>query len=104
MQTWKVITDWTKLSSRIQFMNSDRGISTEVVVGGGGEWWNTNYQPNHHCLASISEPIKVQQFQFITSRVLLFTGVQQLYGSEIARFLSIMLQFLDNLRQLFIFF
>ena len=64
-------------------MNSDRGISTEVVVGGGGEWWNTNYQPNHHCLASISEPIKVQQFQFITSRVLLFTGVQQLHGSEI---------------------
>ena len=85
-------------------MNSDRGISTEVVVGGGGEWWNTNYQPKNHCLASISEPIKVQQFQFITSRILLFTGVQQLYGSEIARFLSSMLQFLDNLRQLFIFF
>ena len=51
---------------------------------------------------SISGPSKVQQFQFQTSEVFLFTGVQKLYGPEISRFLSSMLKFLDNLRQHFI--
>ena len=34
---------------------------------------------------------------------LLFTGAQKSYGPEIARFLTCKLQFLENLRQLFIF-
>ena len=52
---------------------------------------------------SISEPNKVQQFQFETSGILLFTGVQKLCGPEISRFLPYILQFWDNLRRLFIF-
>ena len=50
-----------------------------------------------------SKPKKVQQFQFETSRILLFTGVQKLYGPEISRFLPCMVQVLVNLCQLFIF-
>ena len=46
---------------------------------------------------------KVQQFQFQTSGILLFTGVQNLYGLEISRFLACIPQFLDNLQRLFIF-
>ena len=42
------------------------------------------------------------KFQFQTSRILIFTGVQELYGSKISQFLSCMLQFSDNLRHLFI--
>ena len=53
---------------------------------------------------SISERKKVQQFLFETSGILLLTGVQKLYGSDISSFLPCMLQFLDNLRRLFIFF
>ena len=53
---------------------------------------------------SISKPNKVQQFLFQTSEMLLFTGVQKLYGPEIPRFLTCMLQFLVNLHRLFIFF
>ena len=52
---------------------------------------------------SISELNKVQQFHFQKSGILLFTGIQKLYGPEISRFLPCMLQFLDNLRRLFIF-
>ena len=44
-----------------------------------------------------------QQFQFQTSGILLFKGVQKLYGPEISRFLPCIQQFLDNLRQIFIF-
>ena len=51
----------------------------------------------------ISEPNKVQQFQFQIPEILLYTSAQKLYGSEISRFLPSMLQFLGNLRQLFIF-
>ena len=36
-------------------------------------------------------------------RILPFTGVQKLYGPEISRFLPCMLQFLDNLRRIFIY-
>ena len=57
---------------------------------------------DHGLPTSISEPKKVQQFQFQTSGMLLFTGVQKLYGPEISWFLSCMLQFLANLRWLFI--
>ena len=46
---------------------------------------------------SISQPNKVQQFQFQTSEILLFTGIQKSYGPEIPGFLPCMLQFLDNL-------
>ena len=52
---------------------------------------------------SISELNKVQLFQFQTSRILLFTGVQKLYRPIISQFLPCMLQVLDNLRQLFMF-
>ena len=51
----------------------------------------------------ISELNKVQHFQFQTSGILFFTSVQKLYAPEISRFLSRMLQFLDNFRQLAIF-
>ena len=43
------------------------------------------------------------QFLNNTFSLLLFTGVQKLYRPEMSRFLICMLQFLDNLRQLFIF-
>ena len=52
---------------------------------------------------SISEPKKVQHFQFQKSEILLFMGVQKLYGLEISRFLPCMLQFPDNSQLLFIF-
>ena len=52
---------------------------------------------------SISEPNKVQQLHFQKSWILLFTGIQKLYGQEISRLLLCMLQFMDNLRLLFIF-
>ena len=56
---------------------------------------------------SISEPYKVQKFQFQTSAILIFTFlliVQKLHGLEISQVLTYMLQvlpymlqFLDNL-------
>ena len=52
---------------------------------------------------SVSEPNKVQKFQFQTSGILLFTDVQKLYGPDILQFLPCMLQLLDNLWRLFIF-
>ena len=57
----------------------------------------------HDPPTSTSELKKVQQLQFQTSGVLLFMGVQRLYGPKISRFLPCMLQYLDNLWQLFIF-
>ena len=51
---------------------SYRGVATGGGVGGEGArgpWPHT----------SISEPNKVQQFQFQTAGMLLFTGVQKLY-------------------------
>ena len=57
----------------------------------------------HGSLTLISEPKQVQQFQFQTSGVFLFTGVQEIYGPEISQFLPCMLQFLDNLRWHFTF-
>ena len=70
--------------------HSIRGVATR---GPGGAWPPT----------SISKPKEVQQFQFQTSEILLFTVFQKLYGPEISRFLPCMLQVLDSLRQLFIF-
>ena len=46
---------------------------------------------------------KVQQFQFQTSGILLFTGLYKVYGAEISQFLPCRLQILDNLQWLFIF-
>ena len=66
------------------------------VASGGG-------QGGHGLPTSTSEPKKVQQFQFQTSGLLLFMGVQKLYRPEISWFLPCMLQFLDNLWQVFIF-
>ena len=54
-----------------------------------------------HAPNSISEPNKVHKFQFQTLGILLFTNVQKLYGPEVSIFT--ILQFLDNLWQLFIF-
>ena len=53
---------------------------------------------------SISKLNKVQQFQFQTSRVLLYMGVQKLNRPEISQFSLCMQQFLDHSRRLFIFF
>ena len=50
-----------------------------VVIGG----WGT----------SISEPNKVQQFQFQTVSVILFTGVQKLYGPNILHFYRVCYNF-----------
>ena len=66
------------------------GIST-----GGGEGGQGGHPSNW-----ISEPNTVQQFQFQTSGMLLFMGVQTLYGPEILS----MLQFLGNFRTSFHFF
>ena len=52
---------------------------------------------------SIFEPNKVQQFQFQTSGIMLLMGVQKLYRPKILQFLPSMLQYLNNLRHLFIF-
>ena len=52
---------------------------------------------------SISEPKKFQQFQFQTSGILIYVDFQKLHGPEISPFLPCILQFLDNLRRLFIF-
>ena len=52
---------------------------------------------------SISKLNKVQQFQFQTSGILLFMGVQKSYRPEMSRFFQCMLHFLDNLRWIFIF-
>ena len=46
---------------------------------------------------------KRSKFQFQTSEILFFMGVQKLYGPEISRLLPRMLQFFENLWQLFIF-
>ena len=45
----------------------------------------------------ISEPNKVQQFQFQTSRILIFMGVQKLYRTQISQFSQCWLQFFNNL-------
>ena len=50
---------------------------------------------------SISEPNKVQKFQFQTSAILLFTDVQKLYGPEFSQALPCILQYLDNLLRIF---
>ena len=52
---------------------------------------------------SVSEPNKVQPFQFQIPSILLFMGIQKLYEREISKFLPCVLQVLENLRQLFIF-
>ena len=67
----------------------------------GGEWrqsvchthtqTHTHTHTHTHTQSSISEPNKVQQIQFQTSGVLLFIGVQKLYGPEISRFLPFVL-------------
>ena len=54
-------------------------------------------------ITSISESNKVQQFQFQTQGLLLFMSVQKLHWPEISQYLLCMLQFLNNLWQLFIF-
>ena len=61
-----------------------RGVATGRPEDGGG----------HGPSTSISEPNKVQKFQFQKSEILLFTDdVQKLF----LQFLPCMLQFLDNL-------
>ena len=74
----------------------------------GGQGIPSSPPPPHHTHThphtSTSKPKKVQQFQFQTSAILSFMGVQELYGQEISRFLPCMLQSLDNLWQIFIFF
>ena len=69
----------------------------------GRSHWRGRGQGRHGPFTSISEANKVQEFKFQISGTLLFMGVQKLYGPEISRFLPCMLQFLDNLRRLFIF-
>ena len=65
--------------------------------GGGGKvcathtHTQTHTHTHTHTHSSISEPNKVQQIQFQTSGVLLFIGVQKLYGPEISRFLPFVL-------------
>ena len=54
-----------------------------------------------HAHTSISEPNKVQKFQFQTSAILLFTDVQKLYGPEFSQALPCILQYLDNLLRIF---
>ena len=61
--------------------------------GAGGSW------PPHQFL----NQNKVQLFQFQTSSILLFMGVQKLYEPEISQFLPCMLQVLENICQHFIF-
>ena len=62
-------------------------------MGPGGLWPPT----------SIFETKQVQQFQFQTSKILLFTGAQKFCEPEISRFSPFMLQVLDNTQRLFVF-
>ena len=55
-------------------------------------------------LTLTSKPNKIHKFQFQTSGIWLFTDAQKLYGPEISQYLPCMLQFLDNLWRLFIFY
>ena len=70
-------------------------IITTGISTGGGEGVAGRHPSNW-----ISEPNKVQQFQFQTSGMLLFVGVQKLCGPEILS----MLQFSGNFRTSFHFF
>ena len=63
------------------------------------------YEGRSHC-GYRGETKQVQQFQFQTLKILLFTlftGAQKLCGPEISRFSPYMLQFLDNIQWLLIF-
>ena len=71
-------------------------ITTGISTGGGEDGGGQGGHPSNW----ISEPNRVQQFQFQTSGMLLFMGVQTLYGPEILS----MLQFLGNFRTSFHFF
>ena len=51
----------------------------------GGHW-------DHTPTLQFLRQEKVQQFQFQTSKILLLTGAQKLYGPEIPQFLTRMLQ------------
>ena len=44
--------------------------------------------------------LSLKNYQFQTSGILLFTGVQKLYGPKIPQFLPCLLQILEKLRQL----
>ena len=63
-----------------------------VVVG--GEMWRARRTMSPP--TSISKLDKVQQFQFRTSGIMLFMGVQKLHGPDLSRILQCMLQFLDS--------
>ena len=65
---------------------------------------NWGDQGDHGPLTSIFETKKVQKFQFQTSKILLFTDVQKLCGPDISQFSPCMLQVLDNIQRLLIFF
>ena len=64
------------------------------VVIGGGMWSARRTMPPPP--TSISKLDKAQQFQFQTSGIILFMGVQKLHGPDISRILQCMLQFLDS--------
>ena len=59
-----------------------RGVAT---VGGKGVWGGEG-AGGHGFPTSISELNKGQQFQFQTSGILFFAGVQKLYAPEISGF------------------
>ena len=61
-----------------------------VVTGEGG-----GGQRGHDPSTLISEPNKVQQFQFHRSDIFLFPDVQKLYGPEISRFSNYIVE-IDN--------
>ena len=69
---------------------------------GRSHWGRGGGAGGHSPTTSIFETKKVQQLQLQTSKILLFTGAQKLYGAEISRFSLCMLQFLDNIQRLLI--
>ena len=70
-------------------------IHKGIATGGG--------QEGHGPPTSIFKLNNVQQFQFKTPRMLLLLRCSEIMGPEISRFVTCVLQFLDNLRQFFIF-
>ena len=77
-------------------MEVDGRFNRGVTTGGEGEGgWGPQLQyPN---------PRRSNSFSFKHQRYCFLRGVQKLYGPETLRFLPCMLQFLDNIRRLFIF-
>ena len=75
-------------------INVYRGLAFFWGEGGAGSHDSPSLPPPTP-YSLISEPNKVQKFQFQTSRILLLANVQKLHEPGISQFLPCTLQFLE---------